>query len=69
MRQRRKSNFKKHLVHFIAHCQDCEWLSEDYNKGPQEASKHAAKTGHEIVGEYGYSFEYKRQEEDGKCTS
>ena len=49
---------KEGLTHFISHCEDCDWKSEDYLNGPRLASEHARKHCHLVIAEKGYSVEY-----------
>jgi hypothetical protein len=51
---------KKHygLVHGLATCLDCGWHTEMYKNAQANASRHAAKYGHKVVGELGISFSY-----------
>ena len=48
------------LVHAIAHCQDCDWNEEDFNKAQIDARKHHKKTGHEVVVETGLIGTYEQ---------
>ena len=41
-------------IHGIAHCQDCDWRDEDFEKCVKEAEKHHKETGHTIDIELGY---------------
>lgn len=52
-------SFEKHLVHAIAHCQDCDWEEEWYLDAQKKASQHHRKTGHEVHVETGYDGTYK----------
>ena len=49
---------KKHLVHFIAECTDCNWKTEDFMKGQRSASQHAQRYCHLVRGEEGYYVQY-----------
>ena len=36
------------LIHAIAHCRDCNFQNEYYDKAVKEGRKHALKTGHTV---------------------
>lgn len=45
---------KKSLVHGIAWCQQCDWVSEDYLAVQKQAGQHALSRGHRVTMELGY---------------
>ena len=49
---------RSRLVHFVAHCQDCDWYTDDYINGPRLASRHAKQKKHIVCGDKGYSVRY-----------
>jgi len=54
---------KKHLIHAIATCHDCDWTEEDYICAQKEGRKHALQTGHEVNIQTGYTQTYNRRED------
>lgn len=42
------------LVHFVAHCSDCDWETDCYPGGLAEARAHARKHRHMVTAESGY---------------
>ncbi len=46
------------LVHAIAECTICGKTFQDYLTTHDRAREHARKTGHKVIGEAGYLFEY-----------
>ena len=51
---------KKHFgkTHTIAHCQDCDWGTEEYKNGQAIAAIHAKKHKHKVHVEVGMSGYY-----------
>lgn len=45
-------------VHFVAHCDDCDWETSDFLRGPEAALSHAKSKRHKVVGESGYYHGY-----------
>lgn len=45
---------RRHLIHFVATCNNCKWTTQNYLSGPRAASSHAYRTGHYVLAEYGY---------------
>jgi len=50
---------EKGLVHFIANCENCDWLTECHVTGQRRAAYHVKKTGHTINFESGYNGTYR----------
>lgn len=46
------------VIHQIAHCQDCDWMNEDYHCANKEGRKHTRKTGHTVSIETGTHYRY-----------
>lgn len=49
---------KRHLIGFVAHCNDCEWSTDDYEKGQRLAYRHASIKGHRVSGDATYMVVY-----------
>jgi len=49
---------RKHLVHAIASCENCDWIDDWYLTATESGRKHHQKTGHVVVVETGYSMRY-----------
>lgn len=49
---------RKHLVHLIADCRDCDWRCEEYLTGQRKAREHANRHGHRVSADLGYIVEY-----------
>ena len=49
----------KTLTHFIAKCEYCDFGTEDYINGKSQSDNHVRKTGHLVLGDFGYTFRSK----------
>lgn len=50
------SHTKPKLIHSIATCNECPWLSDDYQSSLVAAKKHVRDTGHEVLIERAYTW-------------
>lgn len=48
-------------IHGVAHCENCEWYSQDYNDITKMARKHHLHTGHIVTVELGFWKQYKKK--------
>lgn len=55
---KRKIRCRKSLIHLVAKCVHCDWISEDYLKGQRQIREHIKRTGHKVKVELGYYGEY-----------
>ena len=49
---------KSNLIHFVAHCHDCDWGTQNYTDGPKLASRHAMTKKHLVTADKGIYAEY-----------
>ena len=51
-------------IHAIAHCQECDWTEEHYEKAQSAGKYHNKKTGHKVCVEVGYFIMYNSKLKD-----
>lgn len=46
----------RNLIHCIAQCRECDWMSDDYLTAARSATRHVRETGHTVSVEQGIVY-------------
>ena len=56
------------VVHYLARCIDCEWFTDDYRTGEEDAKLHVDQTGHTVNYELGINGTIKQNSGEGEVV-
>jgi len=54
------------IVHCVAECRDCEWVTQNHKNGQANAARHARAKGHKVSVEVGMNGYYDGRLDSGK---